>query len=59
MDLEAMAMLITANLSEPYRELGKDCAGIMRNRIVVGHLSDDPILQFEKFHEIKLHVKDF
>ena len=52
-------MLITANLSEPYRELGKDCAGIMRNRIVVGHLSDDPILQFEKFHEIKLHVKDF
>ena len=59
MDLEAMAMLITAKLSEPYWELGKDCAGIMRNRIVVGHPSDDPNLPFEKFHEIKLHVKDF
>ena len=34
----AIAMLITANLSEPYWELARQCAGFIRNRIVGGIL---------------------
>ena len=55
----AIAMLITANLSEPYWELARECAGYIRNRIVGGHPSNDPLSPFEKFYGIKPHVKDF
>ena len=55
----AIAMLITANLSEPYWELARECAGFIRNRIVGGHPSNDPLSPFEKFYGIKPHVKDF
>ena len=44
----AIAMLITANLSEPYWE-----------RIVGGHPADDSLSPFEKFYGLKPHVKDF
>ena len=52
-------MLITANLSEPYWELARECAGYIRNRIVGGHPADDSLSPFEKFYGMKPHVKDF
>ena len=55
----AIAMLITANLSEPYWELARECAGFIRNRIVGGHPADDSLSPFEKFYGLKPHVKDF
>ena len=55
----AIAMLITANLSEPYWELARECAGYIRNRIVGGHPADDSLSPFEKFYGMKPHVKDF
>ena len=55
----AIAMLITANLSEPYWELARECAGFIRNRIVGGNPSDTALSPFEKFYGIKPHVKDF
>ena len=55
----AIAMLITANLSEPYWELARECAGFIRNRIVGGHPTVDALSPFEKFYGLKPHVKDF
>ena len=55
----AIAMLITANLSEPYWELARDCAGYIRNRIPGGHPSSDPLSPFEKFYGIPPHISHF
>ena len=52
-------MLIAINLSEPYWELARECAGFIWNRIVGGHPSDDPLSPLEKFYGIKHQVKDF
>jgi hypothetical protein len=55
----AIALLTTANLSEPYWELARDTAGFIRNRIVGGHPSTDPLSPFEKFYGVKPHISHF
>jgi len=55
----AIALLTTANLSEPYWELARDTASFIRNRIVGGHPSTDPLSPFEKFYGVKPHISHF
>ena len=49
----AIAMLLTANLPEPYWEEARRTAGHIRNRITGGHPSIDAVSPFEKFFGIK------
>ena len=55
----SIAMLITANLSEPYWEEARRTAGHIRNRITGGHPSTDPMSPFEKFFGVKPHLRHF
>jgi len=55
----SIAMLLTANLSEPYWEEARRIAGYIRNRITGGHPTIDNISPFEKFFGIKPHIRHF
>ena len=55
----SIAMLLTANLTEPYWEEARRTAGYIRNRIVGGHPSLDTLSPFEKFFGIKSHIRHF
>ena len=55
----AIAMLLTANLPEPYWEEARRTAGHIRNRITGGHPSIDAVSPFEKFFGIKPHIRYF
>ena len=55
----SIAMLLTANLSEPYWEEARTAASYIRNRIVGGHPSLDNKSPFEKFFGIKPHIRHF
>jgi hypothetical protein len=55
----SIAMLLTANLSEPYWEEARRIAGYIRNRITGGHPTIDNISPFEKFCGLKPHIRHF
>ena len=55
----SIAMLLTANLTEPYWEEARRIAGYIKNRIVGGHPSVDSTSPYEKFFGVKPHIKFF
>jgi hypothetical protein len=55
----AIALLISAHLSEPYWEVARDIVGYIKNRIVGGYPSVDPITPYEKFYGTKPHIRHF
>ena len=55
----SIAMLLTANLSEPYWEEARRTAGFIRNRIVGGHPSIDDKSPYQKFFGIRPHIRHF
>ena len=55
----SIAMLLTANLSEPYWEEARRAAGFIRNRIVGGHPSIDDQSPYQKFFGIRPHIRHF
>jgi len=55
----SIAILLTANLSEPYWEEARRIAGYIRNRITGGHPSIDNISPYEKFFRTKPHIRHF
>ena len=55
----SIAMLLTANLSEPYWEEARRCAGHIRNRITGGHPGTDGVSPYEKFFGTRPHIRPF
>ena len=55
----SIAMLLTANLSEPYWEEARRTAGYIRNRIVGGHPSIDASSPYQKFFGVRPHIRHF
>ena len=55
----SIALLLTANLTEPYWEEARRISGYIRNRIVGGHPSIDALSPYEKFFGIKPHIRQF
>jgi len=55
----SIAMLLTANLSEPYWEEARRIAGYIKNRITGGHPSKDNMSPYEKLFGTKPHLRHF
>ena len=55
----SIAMLLTANLTEPYWEEARRTAGYIRNRMVEGHSSMDDKSPYEKFFGFKPQIRHF